>query len=158
MSTCVPYKQLGEVGGLLWLTSPRRFFFICIALLLQKEGKKKKNPQNFYNSAILSIASGGLTAEATRQTRAVNFSETTTIRTHWPRICLAACTPTHALPLSRCQTFSHFLAPLSALQVQTPGPYPLLWMRPSGASGLFAHPRLCRSLFRFSRPHADHIH
>lgn len=48
MSTCAPYKQLGEVGGLLWLTSPRRFFFICIALLLQKEGKKKKkNPQNF---------------------------------------------------------------------------------------------------------------
>lgn len=27
MSTCILYKQLGEVGGVLWLTSARQFLF-----------------------------------------------------------------------------------------------------------------------------------
>lgn len=57
MSTCMFYKQLGEVGGVLQLTNPPtpRANFICIAL--------QKNSQNLFYPAITSIASEWLTTK-----------------------------------------------------------------------------------------------
>lgn len=113
MSTCILYKQLGEVGGVLRLTAPSQFYLHSTSA--------QKFPESHLSCHRLSrkrVADH----KATLQTQAVNFSKTTTIRTHnhtqaEAHICSATHTPTHSLLLFHFQSFSQFLTPLSTLLV-----------------------------------------
>lgn len=111
MSTRVLYKQLGEVGGVLRLTSASQLYLHSISAKKQKKIPESLLPCHRFNRERVADH------KATLQTQAVNFSETTTIRTHQARICSATHTPTHALLLFRSQTFSQFLTPISAFLV-----------------------------------------
>lgn len=129
MSTRALYKQLGEVGGVLRLTSASQLY-------LHSKKKKKKSQSPFYPS-IASIASKWLTAKPLCKHRLSISATTTTIRTHEAHICSATHTHTGSaalkLSLSNFLTAPHTLICTSSLNSH---PVPLLWMLPCSADDL----------------------
>lgn len=115
MSTCILYKQLGEVGGVLRPTYPSQFYLHSTSA---KKFPESLLPGHRFNRERVADH------KATLQTQAVNFGETTTIRAHnrshthtEARICSATHTPTHSLLLFHSQSFSQFITLLSTLLV-----------------------------------------
>lgn len=164
MSTCILYKQLGEVGGVLQLTSPSQFYLHSTSA----KKKKKKNPQNPFYPAIASIASEWLTTKPlckhrlSTSARRPPYARTIThIEAH---ICSATHTPTHSLLLFHSQsslTVPHTLIYTSSLNSR---PHPSSGCCPVVRTTfltLFLHPffQLLLPLpFHFSHPRTDHIH
>lgn len=137
MSTCILYKQLGEVGGVLGQTSP------CQIYLHSTSNTHKKKKKKFPESLLLCHRFNRKQVadhKATLQTQAVNFSETTTIRTHNHTHCgshMLSNTHSHtlsaALSLSKFLTLPHTLIYTSSLNSR---PLPLLWMLPCSVDDL----------------------
>lgn len=118
MSSCIFYKQLGEVRGEPW---PPHTHFICLVV------KKEMFRINFNPPSLQSRASGwprSHSANTGCQLSARRPPYAHTITHSKPNICSATHTPTHSLLLLHSQTFSQFLTLLSTLLVSTLAPYP----------------------------------